>query len=164
MKKISGLILTGVLASSIALIAGCSSDAETTQTEETTTQTTEQAPEQPAGNRMDMFAGLDEETKAKAEEIMIQMREGTITSEEAEAQLAELGVDLPIGGGAGGGPGSNMFSNLDEETRAKAEEIMSAMREGTITREEAVAQLAELGVEMPSMPEMPDTSETSEDT
>jgi len=71
MKKISGLILTGVLASSIALIAGCSSDAETTQT-------TEQAPEQPAGNRMDMFAGLDEETKAKAEEIMIQMREGTI--------------------------------------------------------------------------------------
>jgi len=57
-----------------------------------------------------------------------------------------------------------MFSNLDEETRAKAEEIMSAMREGTITREEAVAQLAELGVEMPSMPEMPDTSETSEDT
>lgn len=161
MKNVSGLILTGVLASSLALIAGCSSDAETTQAEEAAT--TDKTPEQAAGNRMDMFADLDEETKAKAEEIMIQMREGTITREEAEAQLAELGVELPIGGGAGGGPGNNMFSNLDEETRAKVEEIMSAMREGTITREEAEAQLAELGVEIQSMPEMPDTSETSED-
>jgi len=117
MKKFSGLIVTGVLASSIALIAGCSSNAETTQGLETASQTTvqteeattDQAPEQPAGSRM------------------------------------------------------GMFGDLDEETRAKAEEIMSAMRDGNITREEAEAQLAELGVEMQSMPEMPATSETSED-
>ncbi|MCS0789061.1 hypothetical protein NX021_12970 [Cytobacillus firmus] len=46
----------------------------------------------------------------------------------------------PGGGGRGqppkdGGNRENMFSNLDEETRAKAQEIMEKERAGTITRE-----------------------------
>ncbi|WP_370221758.1 hypothetical protein [Cytobacillus sp.] len=108
-------------------------------------------PPQDGGNRGDMFSNLDEETRAKAQEIMEKERAGTITREEAQTQLAELGVELP-GGGEGGQPpqeGDNMFSNLDEETRTKAQEIMEKERSGTITREEAQAQLTELGIEFP---------------
>lgn len=50
------------------------------------------------GGRDDMFADLDEATKEKAQSIMEQQRNGTITQEEAQAQLAELGVELPMGG------------------------------------------------------------------
>lgn len=56
-----------------------------------------QAP-QDGGNRGDMFSNLDEETKAKAQEIMEQERTGTITREEAQAKLADLGVEFPGGG------------------------------------------------------------------
>jgi hypothetical protein len=64
----------------------------------------------------------------------------------------------PGGGGGGGqapmdgGNRGDMFSNLDEETKAKAQEIMEKQRAGTITREEAQAQLAELGVEFGGRP------------
>ncbi|WP_338449683.1 hypothetical protein R4Z09_26615 [Niallia oryzisoli] len=51
------------------------------------------------GTMPDMFSGLDEEAKAKAQEIMEQERAGTITREEAQAQLAELGVEFPQKGG-----------------------------------------------------------------
>ncbi|QCR31194.1 carbohydrate-binding domain-containing protein [Lysinibacillus sp. SGAir0095] len=54
--------------------------------------------ENPGGGRGDMFADLDEETKAKVQSIMEQQRNGTITQEEAQTQLAELGVELPFGG------------------------------------------------------------------
>lgn len=37
---------------------------------------------------------LDADTKAKAEDIMEKERAGTITREEAKAQLAKLGVDF----------------------------------------------------------------------
>ncbi|MDT8862077.1 carbohydrate-binding domain-containing protein [Alkalihalobacillus sp. MEB130] len=49
--------------------------------------------EQARPDRGAMFADLDEETRAKVEAIMQQMRDGTITREVAEAQLAELGVE-----------------------------------------------------------------------
>lgn len=52
------------------------------------------------GNPGDMFTGLDDETKEKAESIMEQERNCTITREEAQEQLAELGVELPLGRGA----------------------------------------------------------------
>jgi hypothetical protein len=52
---------------------------------------------QDGGNRGDMFSNLDEETRTKAQDIMEKERVGTITREEAQAQLAELGVDF--GGG-----------------------------------------------------------------
>lgn len=47
------------------------------------------------GNRSDMFGDLDEETRAKVEEIMNQQRKGAITPEEAQTQLAELGIEIP---------------------------------------------------------------------
>ena len=42
--------------------------------------------------KMDKFAGLDEETKAKVQTIMEEQKSGTITTEKAQNQLAELGV------------------------------------------------------------------------
>ncbi|WP_394238484.1 carbohydrate-binding domain-containing protein [Niallia oryzisoli] len=47
------------------------------------------------GNMTDMFSNLDDETKAKVQSIMEQERAGTITREEAQTQLAELGVEFP---------------------------------------------------------------------
>ncbi|RTQ95780.1 carbohydrate-binding domain-containing protein [Lysinibacillus telephonicus] len=47
------------------------------------------------GNRGDMFSNLDEETRQKVQSIMEQERSGVITQEEAQAQMEELGVELP---------------------------------------------------------------------
>ncbi|WP_226528098.1 carbohydrate-binding domain-containing protein [Metabacillus niabensis] len=47
------------------------------------------------GNRDDMFSDLDEETRQKMQEIMEQQRNGTITQEEAQEQLKELGIEMP---------------------------------------------------------------------
>lgn len=60
---------------------------------------------------------------------------------------------MPPGGGSRG----DMFSNLDDESREKAQSIMEQERNGTITQEEAQAQLAELGVELPQRREMQQT-------
>lgn len=49
------------------------------------------------GNREDMFSDLDDETREKVQSIMEQQRNGTITQEEAQAQLEELGVEFPTG-------------------------------------------------------------------
>lgn len=46
------------------------------------------------GNRGDMFSDLDDETRAKVQEIMEQERAGTLTREEAQAKLSELGVEF----------------------------------------------------------------------
>ena len=51
------------------------------------------------GNRGDMFSNLDDATKAKAQAILEKERAGTITREEAQAQLKELGIDFPAGKG-----------------------------------------------------------------
>jgi hypothetical protein len=112
-KSISRVLLAGVIASSLAFLGGCSSGTstvteetattteETTTTEESTANTTTEdnattedttATDQGRPSMEDMFANLDEETKAKAQEILSQMNDGTITREDAEAQLAELGV------------------------------------------------------------------------
>jgi hypothetical protein len=53
----------------------------------------------PRGNREDMFSNLDDETREKVQSIMEQQRNGTITQEDAQAQLAELGVEIPQGKG-----------------------------------------------------------------
>ena len=47
------------------------------------------------GNKEEMFPNLDEEKSAKVKSIMDQQREGTITEEEAQKQLDELGVEIP---------------------------------------------------------------------
>ena len=93
---------------------------------------------------MDKFAGLDEETKGQVQTIMEQQKDGTITAEEAQAQLAELGVGLPERGIK-----MDKFAGLDEETKEQVQTIMEQQKDGTITDEEAQAQLAELGVELP---------------
>ncbi|MCM3441856.1 carbohydrate-binding domain-containing protein [Metabacillus halosaccharovorans] len=75
-----------------------------------------------------------------------------------ESGVTEAAANGPGGGGAPGssdqarpdmGNRDDMFSDLDEETRQKMQEIMEQQRNGTITQEEAQEQLAELGVEMP---------------
>ncbi|MGG4490912.1 carbohydrate-binding domain-containing protein [Metabacillus idriensis] len=76
--------------------------------------------------------------------------------------LDESGVTTAKSSGPGGmgGPGGGqmpqgkgnpgeMFSDLDEETRAKVQSIMEQQRAGEITREEAQEQLGKLGVEIP---------------
>lgn len=52
----------------------------------------------PEGGMGSMLEGLDEETKSKMQEIMQQVMEGTLTQEEAEVQMAELGIELPARG------------------------------------------------------------------
>lgn len=95
------------------------------------------------GDKGDLFADLDADTKAKAEAIMEKAKEGTITFEETQTQLEELGVTLPDKGG------HDMFADLDADTKAKAEAIMGKVKAGTITFEEAQTQLKELGVTLP---------------
>ncbi|MBZ5753843.1 hypothetical protein [Metabacillus rhizolycopersici] len=99
------------------------------------------------GDRGNMFADLDDESKEKAEAIMEQLKSDSITQEEAQAQLADLGVELPAKGEKGGH--GNMFAGLDDATKEKAEAIVEQLKNDSITQEEAQAQLADLGVELP---------------
>ncbi|WP_318502884.1 carbohydrate-binding domain-containing protein [Bacillus sp. T3] len=69
---------------------------------------------------------------------------GVTTGNSAGGGPGGMGGGAPDGGG--GNPGDR-FADLDEETRIKVEAIMEQERAGTITREEAQTQLAELGVE-----------------
>lgn len=80
------------------------------------------------------------------------------TPAETVTWLNESGITTGGTNGPGGGMNQGgerpergaqgaMFDSLDEETRAKVEEIMEQQQAGTITREEAQAQLAELGME-----------------
>ncbi|MEY9980310.1 hypothetical protein ABH968_005303, partial [Lysinibacillus sp. RC79] len=43
----------------------------------------------------DKFAKLDDETKTQVQEIMKQLKDGSLTQEEADKQLKDLGVSLP---------------------------------------------------------------------
>jgi hypothetical protein len=85
-------------------------------------------------NKGDRFANLDEETKAKAEAIVEQKKAGTITQEEAKTQLEALGVTAPKHGHKGNK--QDILANLDEETKAKAQELL----------DNAKSELEELGV------------------
>ncbi|MGG2090445.1 hypothetical protein ABFY59_26215 [Priestia aryabhattai] len=89
------------------------------------------------------FSNLGAATKEKAKAIMDQLRDGTLTKEQAEAKLKELGVNFPE---HKGGP----FSNLDAATKKKAKAIMDQLRDGTLTKEQAEAKLKELGVQLPA--------------
>ncbi|MFJ8236394.1 carbohydrate-binding domain-containing protein [Ureibacillus sp. NPDC094379] len=68
-----------------------------------------------AGNRKDMFSDLDDETREKVQSIMEQQRNGTITQEEAQAQLEELGVEFPTGGPMGSGPTGDQTEDEGKE-------------------------------------------------
>jgi hypothetical protein len=86
------------------------------------------------GGKGDRFANLDDATKTKVEAILDKEKAGTITKEEAKTQLEALGVNLPERGHKGhkGDP----FANLDEETKAQAQELI----------DNAKAKLEDLGV------------------
>ncbi|MGE7114363.1 hypothetical protein [Lysinibacillus sp. NPDC047702] len=94
----------------------------------------------------DKFANLDDETKTKVQEITKQVEDGSLTQEEADAQLKELGVSLLDHNFKGKG---DKFSNLDDETRTKVQAIMKKVQEGSLTQKEADTQLKELGVSLP---------------
>ncbi|WP_407269954.1 carbohydrate-binding domain-containing protein [Radiobacillus sp. PE A8.2] len=58
-----------------------------------------QRPARDGADGAGMLSDMDQETREQVEAIMEQQRNGTINQEEAQAQLAELGVDFPIMGG-----------------------------------------------------------------
>src|SRR3954451_1119518 len=88
--------------------------------------------------KVDVFANLDEETQEKVQAIFEQVKTGTLTKEEAQEQLAELGVELLAKGERGFG---GHFANLDEETEEKVQAIFEQVKTGTLTKEEAQEQL-----------------------
>lgn len=94
-------------------------------------------------------ANLNEAEQVKAEAILAKAEDGSITHDEAEAQLAALGITIEERGGKGG-----FLSNVDEETKAKAEAILEQQKEGAITKEEADAQLQKLGITRPERPDL----------
>jgi polyhydroxyalkanoate synthesis regulator phasin len=89
------------------------------------------------GYRMD----LDEETREKLQDIKEQLKEGTLTREEAREQMEELGLEM-------GRFHKELGRDLDEETREKLQDIKEQIKDGTLTKEEARAEMEELGIEM----------------
>ncbi|MFJ7731669.1 hypothetical protein ACIQXF_07210, partial [Lysinibacillus sp. NPDC097231] len=83
----------------------------------------------------DKFANLDDATKTKVQEIMKQQKDGSLTQEEANTQLKELGVSLPSHTEKG-----DKFANLDDETKKEVTKLI----------EQAKIQLEELGVDLPT--------------
>lgn len=92
------------------------------------------------------FNKLDDNTKAKVKEIMVKVKDGSLTKEEAEKQLKALGVSFPKH------HRGEMFANLDDKTKAQVKEIMQKVKTGSITKEEAEKQLKALGVTFPKHP------------
>ncbi|WP_445506508.1 hypothetical protein [Niallia sp. 03190] len=99
------------------------------------------------GKKSDLFANLDDATKAKAQAILEKEKAGTITHEEAKTQLKKLGVTFPEREGKG--KIESLFANLDNATKAKAQAILEKEKAGTITHEKAKTQLKKLGVTLP---------------
>ncbi|MGE7090301.1 hypothetical protein ACQKII_02330, partial [Lysinibacillus sp. NPDC048646] len=85
-------------------------------------------------------------TNTQVQEIMKQVKDGSLTQEEANTQLKELGVTLPDHTFIGKG---DKFANLDDETNTQVQEIMKQVKDGSLTQEEANTQLKELGVTVP---------------
>lgn len=89
------------------------------------------------------FFDEQEVMKAKIDEIRDQVKAGTLTVEEAQEKLKELGLE----GGSGFGKKGFDGKELDEETKAKIDEIREQVKAGTLTKEEAQEKLKELGLE-----------------
>lgn len=86
------------------------------------------------GKKEDFLADLDSATKEKAQAIFEKLKADKITKEEAKTQLKKLGVTLPERGDKG--KKADLLANLDDETKAKAQELL----------DNANAELEELGV------------------
>ncbi|WP_102349157.1 hypothetical protein [Bacillus sp. Marseille-P3661] len=102
-------------------------------------------------NRSDIFANLDDATKEKAQAILELVKDGSLAHEEAQAQLLELGIEMPKfkGGLEHRNNRSDIFANLDDATKEKAQAILDQVKDGSLTHEEAQTQLSELGIKMP---------------
>ncbi|MFZ7104927.1 MAG: hypothetical protein ACOWWO_19995, partial [Peptococcaceae bacterium] len=81
------------------------------------------------------FPQLDEATKEKLAEIQAKVKDGSLTREEAQAALEELGIKARA-----------VHLQLDEATKEKLAEIQAKVKDGSLTREEAQAALEELGI------------------
>ncbi|MGC5326096.1 hypothetical protein [Brevibacillus sp. SYSU BS000544] len=95
----------------------------------------------------DQFQAIFDEqeaNRAKMDEIREQVKAGTLTKEEAQAKLKELGLDF---GDRGFGHKGFGGKELDEATKAKVDEIREQVKAGTLTKEEAQAKLKELGLD-----------------
>ena len=87
---------------------------------------------------------LDEATKTEAEAIFSQLKDGSLTKEEAQEQLSALGIEAPEKQQR-----HAQFDGLDEATQAEAKDILEQVKDGTLTREEAQTALEALGVSLP---------------
>lgn len=92
----------------------------------------------PAVEQVKVKASLDAVTKEKVQAIM----------DDLKSSLGTIGVELPTKGGHS--PQGDFLANLDDATKEKAQAILDQEKDGTITREEAQIQLAELGEELPT--------------
>ena len=88
------------------------------------------------GKGGNLFADLDADTKAKAEAIMDKVKADTLTFEEAQTQLKDLGVTLPEKADKGS-KAEDLLAGLDADTKAKAQELI----------DQAETQLAEYGID-----------------
>lgn len=120
--------MTGAL--SLGVIGGVAHAFAATEDNPDTTSAVEQA--------VKVKASLDAAPKEKVQAIM----------DDLKSSLATIGVELPSKGGHG--PQGDFLANLDDATKEKAQAIVDQEKDGTITREEAQIQLAELGVELPT--------------
>ncbi|MCY7487868.1 hypothetical protein M5X00_12865 [Paenibacillus alvei] len=98
-------------------------------------------------------SNLDETSKEKVKAIFEQMQKGTLTKEQAKAQLQELGVDVEFGikgdhDGIKFKLGKVNSVNLDDATKEKVKAILEQAQAGSLTKEQVKAQLQELGIDM----------------
>ena len=93
------------------------------------------------------FPALDAATKQKLDAIHQQLKDGKITKEQAQQQMAQLGIKMPLREGHGHGPG--MGANLDAATKQKLDDIRQQVKDGKITKEQAQQEIAKLGIKFP---------------
>lgn len=91
------------------------------------------------------YEELDDETKAKVDDILKTLKN----------DLKEIGVDVHH-------KHHEMFKNLDDETKEKVKEIFKQVKEGTLSKDEAEAQLSELGISKPEPKKQELDAETKE--
>lgn len=72
----------------------------------------------------EQFTNLDDKTKIKVQEIMKQLKEGSLSQEEANTKLKDLGLSLPT---------HDKFANLDDKTKTQVQEILKQVKEGSIS-------------------------------
>ncbi|MCG7318697.1 hypothetical protein [Brevibacillus laterosporus] len=87
---------------------------------------------------------MDEETKTKLDEIREQVKDGTLTEEQAMEKMKNLGLLEGFEKGK-----VKIVNNLDEETKKKLDEIQEQVKAGTLTEEQAKDKMEELGIKQP---------------